>query len=153
MSESAPDDRVFLPFAPIPDHDSQPYWDALAQGEFRLQRCNGCEALRWPARALCNRCRSFEHTWEEIEATARIMSWIRTHQVFAPALREAVPYRVVQVVLEAQEDLLLIGGWLSSREPRAGERVEMEIIEGIAGYHFPCWKPNDTQQPNHSGRA
>jgi len=143
VSDSTAESRVFLPFAPMPDRDSQPYWDALAQGEFRLQRCTDCKTLRWPARALCNRCRSFEHAWEEVDATAQIASWVRTHQVFAPALREAVPYRVVQVTLEVQNDLLLIGGWLSSRSPHAGERVEMEIVQGVEGYHFPCWKPID----------
>lgn len=143
MSESLDESRAFLPFAPMPDRDSQPYWDALARGEFRLQRCSDCKALRWPARALCNRCRSFEQAWEEVDANARIVSWVRTHQVFAPALRDAVPYRVVQVALDAQSDLLLIGGWLSSHSPRAGEHVGMEIVEGLEGYHFPCWKPFD----------
>lgn len=142
MSES-PRDHVFLPFAPTPDRDSQPYWDALGRGELQLQRCSECRALRWPARALCNRCRSFEHTWEGFDGAARIVSWIRTHQVFAPALRDAVPYRVVQVALEAQDDLLLIGGWLAEREPLSNEPVEMEIVEGIEGYRFPCWKPVD----------
>ncbi len=141
MSGVPPDVSAFLPFAPMPDRDSRPYWDALGEGEFRLQRCRECDALRWPARALCNRCRSFDHAWEEIDATAKIVSWIRTHQVFAPALRDVVPYRVVQVALEVQHDLLLIGGWLSSREPRAGEPVEMQIVEGVEGFRFPCWKP------------
>jgi uncharacterized OB-fold protein len=143
MTESVDNSVAFLPFTPSPDRDSQPYWDALADGEFKLQRCNQCQALRWPARAICNRCQSFEHAWETLDATAKIVSWVRTHQVFAPALRDAVPYRVVQVALEAQNDLLLIGGWLSSRAPRSGERAEMAIIEGKEGYHFPCWKPTD----------
>lgn len=140
MSEP-PETEAFLPFAPVPDRDSKPYWDGLAEGEFRLQRCAACRALRWPARALCNRCHAFDHAWEPFDGSARIVSWIRTHQVFAPALRDAVPYRVVQVALEAQEDLLLIGGWLSTREPRTNEPVEMEIVPGPEGYRFPCWKP------------
>ena len=141
MSAKPNEPTAFLPFAPVPDRDSQPYWDALARGELRLQRCDLCRALRWPARAICNRCQSFDHHWEPCDGAARVVSWIRTHQVFAPALRDAVPYRVVQVALEAQNDLLLIGAWLSDREPRAGESVEMQIVEGVEGYHFPCWRP------------
>jgi uncharacterized OB-fold protein len=143
MSEPIGEAAAFLPFAPTPDRDSQPYWDALSQGEFKLQRCDSCQALRWPARALCNRCRSFEHTWLAFDGKASAAGWVRTHQVFAPALRDAVPYRVIQVALDVQDDLLLIGGWLSSREPVAGEAVVMEIIEGTDGYHFPCWKPEN----------
>ena len=39
MSETP---AAFLPFAPTPDRDSRPYWDALAQGRFELQRCQAC---------------------------------------------------------------------------------------------------------------
>jgi uncharacterized OB-fold protein len=141
MSESPSKPPVFLPFPPSPDRDSQPYWDGLARGELRLQRCDRCRALRWPARAICNRCRSFEHAWEGCDGAAHLVSWIRTHQVFAPALREAVPYIVVQVALDVQPDLLLIGAWSSARQPRVGERLEMDIREGADGYRLPCWRP------------
>jgi uncharacterized protein len=141
MNDGSQPLTAFLPFAPTPDRDSKPYWDALSEGRFELQRCLACEALRWPARALCNRCRSFDHTWEGVDTTGEIMSWVRTHQAFAPALRDAVPFRVVQVALCAQRDLLLIGGWLVEREPRSGERVEMRIVDGPEGFHFPCWQP------------
>ena len=141
MSEHASQPPVFLPYSPVPDRDSQPYWDGLARGELRLQRCTGCQALRWPARAICNRCRGFEHAWESCDGAARLVSWIRTHQVFAPALRDAVPYVVVQVALDAQPDLLLIGGWSSSQPPSVGESLEMEIREGAEGDRLPCWRP------------
>lgn len=133
--------RAFLPFPPTPDRDSQPWWDALAAGELRLQRCSACGALRWPARAICNRCRSFEAAWEKQDGAGTVASWVRTHQAFSPALREAVPYVVVQVRLDAQEDLLLIGGWLAEREPVSGEAVALEIVEGADGYALPCWRP------------
>lgn len=133
--------RVFLPFPPTPDRDSQPWWDALASGEFRLQRCGACGTLRWPARAICNRCRSFESAWEPLDGAGTVASWIRTHQAFTAALREAVPYVVVQIRLDAQEDLLLIGGWLSDREPVSGEAVALEIVPGANGFSLPCWRP------------
>jgi len=132
---------VFLPWAPTPDRDSQPWWDALATGEFRLQRCSACSALRWPARAICNRCRSFEAEWQRQDGAGTVASWVRTHQPFAPALLEVVPYRVVQVRLDVQDDLLLIGGWGSDREPVFGEAVELEIVAGAEGFCVPCWGP------------
>ncbi|MCR9096585.1 MAG: zinc ribbon domain-containing protein [bacterium] len=132
---------AFLPFPPTPDRDSRPWWDALAAGEFRLQRCSACGALRWPAREICNRCRSFDARWETLDGAGTVASWVRTHQAFAPALREAVPYTVVQVRLDAQDDLLLIGGWLGAREPVSGEAVALEIVPGKDGFHLPCWRP------------
>ena len=138
MSETTP---VFLPFAPTPDRDSKPYWDGLREDAFRLQRCTACAALRWPAREICNRCRSFGNEWTDQDGSGEVESWIRTHQAFAPALRDAVPYRVVQIKLDVQEDLLLIGAWLVSREPIRGEPVALEIIESKTGDCLPCWKP------------
>ncbi len=132
--------EVFLPWAPTPDRDSQPWWDALAAGEFQLQRCSDCAALRWPARAICNRCRSFECEWERQDGAGTVASWVRTHQAFAPALREVVPYRVVQVRLYVQDDLLLVGGWISDREPVFEEAVALEIVEGADGFRVPCWR-------------
>jgi uncharacterized OB-fold protein len=143
--------RVFLPFAPTPDRDSKPWWDALAAGEFRLQRCQACGAYRWPARAICNRCRSFEAAWETLDGAGTVASWIRTHQAFAPPLREAVPYVVVQIRLDVQEDVLLIGGWLAERDPVSGEPVALEIVAGPDGSHLPCWRP--TRPSAESGTA
>ena len=108
---------------PHPDRDSRPFWEALANRELRLQRCSGCRALRWPPRAICNRCFDFEATWSIVSERGRLVSWIRTHQVFTPAYRDAIPYIVVQVALEEQPDILMIGGWQGRRDPRAREPV------------------------------
>ncbi|MEZ4353223.1 MAG: zinc ribbon domain-containing protein [Myxococcota bacterium] len=141
MSDADPRDLPFPSFAPHPDRDSAPWWSALDAGAFRLQRCGDCGTLRWPPRALCNRCRSFESGWEDVARSGRVASWIRTHQVFAPEAREKVPYVVVQVALDAQADLLLIGGWLAEREPAVGEAVVLEIVDGGHGHALPCWRP------------
>lgn len=132
------------PIEPIPDRDSAPYWQGLDTGELRLQRCTDCAALRWPARAICNRCRSFECEWEAIPPRGKILSWTRTEQVFAESLRESVPYHTVQVALEAQSDILMIGGWLGKRVPNAGEAVEMEPIrpDPKSKTQLPFWRPS-----------
>jgi len=109
---------------PSPDRDSEPYWQALRESELRLQRCSGCGALRWPPRALCNRCRSFDAHWERLSGRGRLVSWVRTHQVFAPAYRDEVPYRTVQVALLEQDDILVIGGWQGGDDPVVGQHVE-----------------------------
>lgn len=127
---------------PYPDRDSAPYWAALAEeGELRLQVCTGCGAWRWPPRALCNRCFGFDAEWRAVSGGATVVSWAVTHQVFAPAWREDVPYTTVQVRLAEQDDVLLIGGWLGDRAPRAGEAVRLEVVPGPDGFALPCWRP------------
>lgn len=134
------------PIEPYPDRDSAPYWRALSEGRLELQRCSECAALRWPPRAICNRCHCFESQWETPSGTGRILSWTRTEQVFAEACREIVPYYVVQVALDAQSDILMIGGWLAERAPRSGEAVEIELVQPDpeTSTRLPFWKPTET---------
>lgn len=126
---------------PIPDLDSQPFWDGLVAGELRLQRCLGCGRLRWPARAICNACSSFEAEWITVAPDARVQSWIRTHQVFAPAYRDRVPYVVVQVALAVQPDIRLIGGWQADRDPDVGEPVVPRFVRRPSGTAVLDWSP------------
>ncbi len=135
MSEARP--------LPVPDHDSEPYWQALREGELRLQRCSACSTLRWPPRALCNRCRGFEAHWEVLSGRARVVSWVRTHQVFAPAWRAEVPYLNVQVALDEQADILLIGGWRDASDPRVGEPARACFSAADEGFILLDWAPVD----------
>jgi uncharacterized OB-fold protein len=94
---------------PMPDKDSAPYWEGLAAGELRVQRCSGCGTLRWPARAICNRCYSFDADWVAMSGRGTIKSWIRTHQRFHPAFAEDLPYVTLLVAIEEQADIQIIG--------------------------------------------
>ena len=127
---------------PLPDRDSEPYWQALREGELRLQRCSGCGALRWPPRAVCNRCRGFEASWTALSGRGQIVSWVRTHQVFAPAFRDEVPYVTVQVAPEEQDDILLIGGWNGAADPVVGAAVRAHFRSETEGFVLIDWEPD-----------
>jgi uncharacterized OB-fold protein len=132
---------------PTPDLDSIPFWEGLKAKELRLQQCQVCGALRWPARALCNRCSSFDAEWIACKADALVASWIRTHQVFAPAYRERVPYVVVQVSLTLQPDIRLIGGWQADREPLWSEPVAPRFTPRPSGAVLLDWAPLKAEYP------
>ncbi len=95
---------------PVPhaDRDSLPWWEALARHEFVLQRCARCASWRWPARAICNRCGSFEWEWQPASGNATVASWVVTRHAFLPGFE--APYAVLTVRLAEQQDILLIGG-------------------------------------------
>ena len=125
---------------PFPDRDSLPFWAGLREGELRVQRCRGCDALRWPPRALCNRCRSFEHAWVALSGRGRVVSFVRTHHVFAPAWRDDVPYEVVMVALDEQEDLQLLGR-LEDARAEAGLRVRARFVRVDPEHTLLHWEP------------
>jgi uncharacterized OB-fold protein len=126
---------------PTPDLDSLPFWEGLKSKALRLQRCQSCGALRWPARVICNRCASFDAEWVDVAVQGTVASWIKTHQVFAPAFRDRVPYVVVQVALDVQPDIRLIGGWQGARDPRVGEPVAARFVPRESGAVVLDWAP------------
>jgi hypothetical protein len=124
---------------PQPDRDSAPYWEGVAAGEIRLQRCSDCGAWRWPARAICNRCRSFAAQWMKASGLGTVVSWIRTHQVFIRNFADEVPYVTVEVQLDEQDDIRLIGRLVEPGiEPEIGMRVRAEFTSDPA---LVVWRP------------
>jgi uncharacterized OB-fold protein len=113
-------DRLIMP---VPDRDSAPYWAALAEGRLELQHCRDCGHWTWPARPICSGCQSENLAWEPVEGTGEVHSWIVTHQVYIPDFVERVPYTVVLVRLDEQDDILIPGALLSETEVHQGLRV------------------------------
>lgn len=122
------DQSAIRPHLPA-DLDSAPWWDHLRRHELGLQRCDHCTAWRWPARAICGQCGSFETTWTVLSGRGTVASWIVNHHAFSAAF--ASPYPVVTVRLLEQPDLLLVGSFEGPiddlRIDRAVEAVFVEI--------------------------
>jgi hypothetical protein len=85
---------------PVPSPDNQPFWDALNEGELRIQRCTGCGTLRHPPRPMCAHCRSFDTEWVVVSGRGTVFSYTVTHQPIHPALVDRVPFATVLVELE-----------------------------------------------------
>lgn len=131
----------YLKPLPHADRDSQPYWEFIRKGELRLQRCDRCGTWRFPPRALCGKCRSFESTWTATQGLGRVTSWITTHQIFAPAYRGEVPYHVVQIALDEQPDLILPGQLVPGAEPAANLRVAARFRVVTDDVTLLFWEP------------
>ena len=135
--------------APIPDRDSAEWWSGVSRHDFMLQRCASCDALRWPARTICGRCRSFEWAWEAGTRQGKLVTWVTTHQPFVPGFD--VPYHsvVVQLATNAGKrgDLLLPGIWCSRLVPTIGMDVSLTFVDltSTEGTPFTLlgWTPAD----------
>jgi len=109
---------------PVPDRDSAPYWAALANGQFLLQRCRDCGHWTWPARPICSGCHGDDLAWEAPSGAGEVYSWVITHQPYAPDLARIVPYTVALVRLDEQNDIMIPGRFVSDVEIRQGLRVQ-----------------------------
>lgn len=81
------------------DSDSRPYWEGLAQGELRIQRCATCSRAIFYPRALCPHCSSDQLSWIVATGQGTIYSYTVVHQAFG-VFAEDTPFVVAIVELE-----------------------------------------------------
>ncbi|MDL4771507.1 Zn-ribbon domain-containing OB-fold protein [Actinomadura xylanilytica] len=132
---------------PEPDRDSAPWWEAVRRHELTVQRCDGCGTLRFPARTVCNRCRSRAYAWVPARGTGRVYSWVVNHQVFMRSMADEVPFPVLLVRLddgaEQGDDLLmygnLTGGDVAGLRP--GLPVEAVFVDFDEETTLVQWRP------------
>jgi uncharacterized protein len=90
---------------PAPVGPSAEFYEFLARGELRLQRCAACDVWRHPPRHRCAACGSTEVVWERASGRGRVFTWTITHRAVDPAFTP--PYAIV--VVELEEGPRLIG--------------------------------------------
>ena len=96
---------------PVPDATSAGYWEAANRGVLALPRCSVCSQFTLPASALCPRCGSTDPAWttEPVTGDGRVRSWTVVRDSFLPGFADDVPYVIVDVELDLQADLRLLG--------------------------------------------
>jgi uncharacterized OB-fold protein len=127
---------------PEPTPESRPYWDGLAQGRLRLQRCAGCGRIRHYPRPLCGACHSFAVEWVEASGEATVHSWTVAHHPFHPAFRAELPYALVTA--ELAEGGVRILAPLRGAGPetlRLGLRLRIGVEENGQGLALPVVRP------------
>jgi len=103
---SAPDPRTGFP-VPVPDRDTQPFWDGCARGELMIQRCSRCGRWLWQPRPVCSSCQTPDPVWTRVPGRGHIASWTVIRPPTLPAFAEHVPFVVLLVELE--EGMRLLG--------------------------------------------
>ncbi len=134
---------------PLPDADSQPFWDACAAGELRIQTCAACRRRRFPSRPLCPHCRSFDHTWELVSGHGTIWSIAIPHPPLLPAYTDLAPYNVILVELDEDPLVRVVGNLvreagapINSVDPHTiniGETVQVVFDVPVNGIALPRW--------------
>ena len=131
---------------PYPDRDSAPWWEALARHEHVHQRCDSCGRWRWPPRAMCGECGSFEWSWQPVAGSGEVVSWITTHHAFLPGFE--APYHTVFVRLDEQDDIVMPGSWFGDEPPSTGMQVRVRfddiVGEGDERMTLLGWRPAHT---------
>ena len=98
-----------LPPKPVPDRDTQPFWDAVAERRLVVPRCGACSHWIWQPRPLCPSCQSEDIEWVERTGAARIVSWTVMYPPVLPVWAEKLPFVLMLVELDDAPGVRMLG--------------------------------------------
>lgn len=127
---------------PVPDPLSEEFWRAAGSHVLAVQRCAACGWYTHPPDVICVNCLSPERAFrsERVSGRGRVRSWTVMRDAFLPGFRPDVPYVVVDVELEEQAGLRMIGQLVGTDDGLALDApVEVsfdDVAEGMAVPQF-----------------
>ncbi len=125
---------------PLPDRDTQPFWDGCQEERFLLPICAACGEGRWPPGPMCPACQSQEVNWVESAGQGEVYSWIVANHPVHPDLVDQVPY--VVALIELEHGIRVVGN-VAGCEPddvEAGMPVELYFEELEDGSRLPNFR-------------
>ncbi len=126
---------------PVPDAVSLPFWEGIADGVLRVQRCGACGRHVFYPRAVCPFCAASELDWVDASGRGRIHSYTVVHRA-PPEYREEVPYVVALVELDEGVRMMTR---IVDVEP-AGVRVDLPVEVAIRGDpRLPYFRPRSSE--------
>lgn len=132
---------------PVPDADTQPFWDGTARGELLVQQCEACRALLWQPRPVCSACGTIAPSWVPLSGRGRVATWTVPRPPVLPALAELVPF--VVAVVELDEGVRMVGLLVDDKgDPLCTDGSDIDLRIGTPvrvafrdqdGYRQPGW--------------
>ncbi len=85
---------------PVPQPESDFYWEKCRQHELWLRQCNDCQKAYFYPRDICPHCFSRNTTWVKASGWGTLYTYAIVYRPPTPAFRDKVPYVVALVELE-----------------------------------------------------
>jgi uncharacterized OB-fold protein len=124
---------------PKPSSLSQPFWDGLALGELRFQRCGECGGATHTPALVCAVCGSRDVAWEASAGRGVISSWTTVWRPQTPEF--VVPY--VPIVVDVHEGWQILSNLVGCDHEAvaAGMAVQVELHRLDDGVTLPYFRP------------
>jgi uncharacterized OB-fold protein len=113
------------PPMPVPDAHTQSFWDGIARGELRIQRCQNCKHYIHYPKPICRYCQSRDLAFEAVSGNATLYSWTIAEQPFHPFWVDRVPYTIATVELEEEPGLMFLSQVVDCPEDEL--RIDMPL--------------------------
>jgi len=130
---------------PVPDERSAGYWSACARHVLALARCANCGHRAMPPDVVCTNCWSStpDFVFEPVSGRGVVRSWTVLHDSFLPGFEDDLPFTLVDVELDDQPGLRMIGRLLVEGPvlPHLGQRVAVAFEDLAPGVALPGFVP------------
>jgi len=119
---------------PLPsakEHDTQAFWAATRNGEFKYQQCKACHTVIFYPRRHCTGCTDGELEWKQSNGQGTVYSFSVVRQSYHPFFRNQVPYVVAWIDMDEGPRILsnIVGLAASDKAVSIGQRVTIEWEE------------------------
>ena len=119
--------------APVPNVETQAYWDAADAGRLLVKKCLSCGEPHFYPRALCPFCFG-ETEWQETNGEGEIYS-------FSVMRRAEAPYAVAFVKLDAGPTMMSNIVDCNFDRIAIGQRVKVVFQPSNNGHKVPMFTP------------
>ena len=86
---------------PIPQPESDNYWEGAKAGELRLRKCDDCNQAYFYPRNICPVCGNNNTSWIVASGNAKIHTFAIVHRPPHPGFMDDIPY--VPAIVELEE--------------------------------------------------
>ena len=126
---------------PIPDVDSEAFWEGCKAHELVIKRCKNCGYYIHYPKPRCPRCWSTEVENTNVSGRGTVYSYTIVHASVAPGFEP--PFPVALVSLEEQEDVRLMTNIVEcpQEDIRIGMPVEVTFQDVLPNVTIPLFKP------------
>lgn len=110
---------------PAVNADNAQYWEGLAAGELKVQKCDGCARPRYPIVPVCPYCTATDWSWIRLSGRGKIFSWVRYQRSYLPEFEDLVPYVVILAQLD--EGVRMFGRLMDKLPDTTGVRINAPV--------------------------
>jgi uncharacterized OB-fold protein len=125
---------------PVPDVETQEFWDAAARGRLLLKRCGACGRAHFYPRPFCPHCWSSQVTWEQASGRARLYTYSVVHENDLPPFRDQVPYVAAIVELEEGPRMMTRVVGVEPAALKVGMELEVAFEPIGEGFSVPVFR-------------
>lgn len=119
---------------PEPDADTQPYWDGVAAGELRIQRCRDCLRFQHFPAPICGSCGSFDLGFDTVSGRGTVESFVVIAHVISAAFADRAPYPVAWIELPEQPHLHVLSDVVDCAPDAVHIGLEVEFVVDRGAY-------------------